>query len=308
MPGATGRRTWPIPTSTRTGPTRSPTRTRRPSCSSPALRSRRGRRSWRSGRPCSWPRGRLTGPRLILLGLAFFGLMEIGAATSSCWWPWPSWPASAGRGVGLRPLTKVTPGVGLVWFAVRREWRSLAIAATATAVVVAVSAAVAPGAWAGWIGVSRPTRVRAGPGLPCPCPWSFASGRARPRRLGSQDESPLDRSDRLDAALPALWYGGLSITLAALPLLGVRSGASFSPLSSGLRNELVRDLSGLRPRKVGPGRRSIRPDEAPLPAVTNRMTQHQRRRTREEIRWGHVQDAGDQRAWPSLHVSRHRQC
>ena len=25
-------------------------------------------------------------------------------------------------------LTKVTPGVGLLWFAVRREWRSLAIA------------------------------------------------------------------------------------------------------------------------------------------------------------------------------------
>ena len=30
-------------------------------------------------------------------------------------------------------LTKVTPGVGLLWFAVRREWRSLAIALGATA-------------------------------------------------------------------------------------------------------------------------------------------------------------------------------
>src|SRR5688500_5775046 len=30
-------------------------------------------------------------------------------------------------------LSKVTPGVGLLWFAVRREWRSLAVAAGATA-------------------------------------------------------------------------------------------------------------------------------------------------------------------------------
>ena len=36
-------------------------------------------------------------------------------------------------------LTKVTPGVGLLWFAVRREWRSLGIALGATAAIVAVS-------------------------------------------------------------------------------------------------------------------------------------------------------------------------
>ena len=32
-------------------------------------------------------------------------------------------------------LTKVTPGIGLLWFAVRREWRSLAIALGFTAAV-----------------------------------------------------------------------------------------------------------------------------------------------------------------------------
>ena len=30
-------------------------------------------------------------------------------------------------------LTKITPGIGLLWFALRREWRSLAIALGATA-------------------------------------------------------------------------------------------------------------------------------------------------------------------------------
>lgn len=48
-------------------------------------------------------------------------------------------------------LTKVTPGVGLVWFLVRREWRSLAIALGATAAVVLVSALFAPGHWIDWI-------------------------------------------------------------------------------------------------------------------------------------------------------------
>src|SRR6185503_15491963 len=39
-------------------------------------------------------------------------------------------------------LTKVAPGIGLVWFLVRREWRNLAIALTATVAVAGVSAVV----------------------------------------------------------------------------------------------------------------------------------------------------------------------
>ena len=47
-------------------------------------------------------------------------------------------------------LTKVTPGVGLVWFLVRREWRSLGIALAATVAIVAISARIDPHAWLGW--------------------------------------------------------------------------------------------------------------------------------------------------------------
>jgi hypothetical protein len=47
-------------------------------------------------------------------------------------------------------LTKVTPGVGIVWFLVRREWRSLAIVLTATVAIVAVSVRFDPQAWVGW--------------------------------------------------------------------------------------------------------------------------------------------------------------
>jgi hypothetical protein len=48
-------------------------------------------------------------------------------------------------------LTKVTPAVALVWFAVRREWRSLAIAIGVTLAIVAVSYVVDPGLWASWL-------------------------------------------------------------------------------------------------------------------------------------------------------------
>ena len=48
-------------------------------------------------------------------------------------------------------LTKVTPGIGLLWFAVRREWRSLGIALGATAALVVVSAVITPGLWPDWL-------------------------------------------------------------------------------------------------------------------------------------------------------------
>lgn len=52
-------------------------------------------------------------------------------------------------------LTKVTPGVGLVWFAVRREWRAVLIAGVATAGVAAVSYAIAPQPWMDWLRLLR---------------------------------------------------------------------------------------------------------------------------------------------------------
>jgi hypothetical protein len=48
-------------------------------------------------------------------------------------------------------LTKVTPGVVLLWFVVRREWRSLAIALATTAVLVLISVAIAWRPWLDWI-------------------------------------------------------------------------------------------------------------------------------------------------------------
>ena len=57
-------------------------------------------------------------------------------------------------------LTKVTPGVGLVWFAVRREWRSLVIALGVTAAIALPTVVLFPDLWAGLIRVI----TDAGPG------------------------------------------------------------------------------------------------------------------------------------------------
>jgi Glycosyltransferase family 87 len=51
----------------------------------------------------------------------------------------------------LSLLTKVTAGVGVVWFAARGEWRDLARLLVPTALVTAVSVAISPQLWADWL-------------------------------------------------------------------------------------------------------------------------------------------------------------
>jgi hypothetical protein len=48
-------------------------------------------------------------------------------------------------------LTKITPGVGALWFLARGRWRAFAIAAGTTVAVIAVSALLSPTAWADWV-------------------------------------------------------------------------------------------------------------------------------------------------------------
>jgi hypothetical protein len=48
-------------------------------------------------------------------------------------------------------LTKVTAGVGVVWFAARGEWRNLLRVLVPTALVVGVSVAISPQLWADWL-------------------------------------------------------------------------------------------------------------------------------------------------------------
>ncbi len=48
-------------------------------------------------------------------------------------------------------LTKVTPGIGIVWYAVRREWTQLGIAVGVTATLFSIAAFLLPDATAAWL-------------------------------------------------------------------------------------------------------------------------------------------------------------
>lgn len=65
-------------------------------------------------------------------------------------------------------LTKVTPGIGLVWFALRREWRALAEVAAVTGVLVLVSVLTNPDAWRGY------SLLLSENPAPAPPPWNLS--------------------------------------------------------------------------------------------------------------------------------------
>jgi hypothetical protein len=195
----------------------------------------------------------LTGPRLILLGLAFFGLMEIWGGNIELLVALAivlgfRWPAAW----SFVLLTKITPGVGLLWFAVRREWRSLAIALGATLAVVAVSAALQPDAWQRWPQVLASNVGKNGTWAAVPVPlvvrlplavlliiWGARTNRRWVVPVGAM------------LALPALWYGGLSIMLATLPLMGARSVDDLRRIGGDARGQVEAGLSRLPGRGSG---------------------------------------------------------
>jgi Glycosyltransferase family 87 len=139
-------------------------------------------------------------------------------------------------------LTKVTPGVGLLWFAVRREWRSFAVALAATGVIAAVSFVLAPQQWAAWFGVLRANEAH---------PVTDAFAAQLPARIALAAVLVIwgARTDRrwtvpIAAALatPGLSPISASIAIGAVPLLVYRP--------------LPRRLGGGRSGQAGSGARS----------------------------------------------------
>lgn len=115
-------------------------------------------------------------------------------------------------------LTKVTPGVGLVWFLVRREWRSLAIALGATALIVVASAAVAPGHWVGWIESLGGNASQQWPYPLFPVPlWIRLIGSAALIAWGARTDRRWTVIVGSSLAIPTLWPANLAM-LVGLPL------------------------------------------------------------------------------------------
>jgi hypothetical protein len=126
-------------------------------------------------------------------------------------WPW-LW--------ALPLLTKVTPGIGLLWFALRREWRNLAIALGATAAISAVSFVLAPALWFRWLEILSAAAKAPDWVFIVPIPlWArvipaillVAWGARTDRRWTVPVASML--------ALPILWVNGLAMLVAVIPLV-----------------------------------------------------------------------------------------
>lgn len=117
-------------------------------------------------------------------------------------------------------LTKVTPGIGLVWFAVRRDWRALAIALSATAAIAAVSYLLDPGAWRTWIGIvaeSSSTPATVGWFLPVSLLIRLPIAIVVAALAGLTDRRWL-LPVAVTLALPVLWLNSLAILAACVPL------------------------------------------------------------------------------------------
>ena len=172
----------------------------------------------------------LTGPRLLAAGLLFpFAAMEVAGGNVSLLLAAAivvgfRWPAAW----SIVLLTKITPGIGLLWFAVRREWRSLAIALGVTAAIALVSFVVLPGQWRAWIDVVVQNALagKSGTWASVPIPlWIRLPFAIALVVWGARTDRRWTVPVAAMLALPALWYGGLSMLLAVIPLLPERQSA-----------------------------------------------------------------------------------
>jgi len=166
--------------------------------------------------------GQLSRPWLVVLALlALFdvwagnvNLFIAGAIVVGLRWP-AAW--------GFMALTKVTPGLGVAWFAARREWRNLLVAVGATAAVVAGSAIVDPGAWQAWFGVlvsSNGVKELSGD-LAIPAVVRFPVALVMAWWAGRTDRAWL-LPIAVVLLLPVIWPNSLAILTACAALVHVR--------------------------------------------------------------------------------------
>ena len=132
------------------------------------------------------------------------------------------WPA-----VWAIPIvTKITPGVGLVWFLARREWRSLGTAIAATLAVVAVSAALDPRGWIAWIEMLRRMEFPVLGGnlyfLPVPL-WLRVPVAVGLIAWGALTDRRWTVPVGVCLALPTVWLNSPTILVAVLPLVAAGS-------------------------------------------------------------------------------------
>ncbi len=112
-------------------------------------------------------------------------------------------------------LTKVTPGLGPLWFGIRCEWRKTVSALGATAAIVAVSFVLAPELWFAWLDfllAHSDTQIRY---LPL---WVRFPAALAIVVWGARRNRPAALAVAMIFARP-LWSSGVVLLLAAVPRL-----------------------------------------------------------------------------------------
>jgi len=139
-------------------------------------------------------------------------------------------------------LTKVTPGLGLLWFLARREWRSLVVAGATTAAIVAVSAALAPGLWRDWIDLLRSsTGSSTVPGsVPIPLLWRLPFAAGFIAWAAWRDRRWLLPAGVL-LAMPVIWWGSFALLAGCVALRREAAERILVSLLERSRSAIVRD-------------------------------------------------------------------
>ncbi len=116
-------------------------------------------------------------------------------------------------------LTKITPGVGLVWFIVRREWHALGVALGATIAVTLISLVLAPDLWREWLETLLGNRtVQTTNSLPIPLIVRLPLA-ALLVAWGARSDRPWTVGVGATMALPVLWIHGLAMLASLGPFL-----------------------------------------------------------------------------------------
>jgi hypothetical protein len=180
-----------------------------------------------------WLLGRLALPSLLFLPIPFeiisgnIHLLYAVAIVAGFRYP-VTW--------ALMFLTKVTPGVGVLWFLVRREWRALVLAIGVTVAIALVSFILDRRAWESWLSLLQADLSGAGEGSFQTLGW-YAPVPLLPRLVAAAGLVTFATwSDRrwlvpvaVVLALPVIWLNGLAVLAAMVPLWRERSAAARAP-------------------------------------------------------------------------------
>jgi len=144
-------------------------------------------------------------------------------------------------------LTKVAPGIGLLWFVVRREWRNLGIAVASTLAVAAVSAVFMPQLWHDWYDLLRRSvtdrQVVEGAYLAIPV-WARLPFAVAIITWGARTNRHWTVPIAILLAMPILWINVFAVLIAVIPL---REEPGLTPARAWLlRERLLPDV--LRPK------------------------------------------------------------